>query len=105
MAHVPSDALGIFGATGDLAFKKIFPALHQMVKRGRLDAPVVATDISSGVNASTGEVEGMAVHADVTVTFHAPKFGHWIAPGKDHTGDLRVGRVAQEQIDAGVAEP
>jgi len=38
----PSDALVIFGATGDLAFKKIFPALHAMVKRGRLDTPVVA---------------------------------------------------------------
>jgi glucose-6-phosphate 1-dehydrogenase len=41
MAHVPSDARVIFGATGDLAFKKIFPALHAMVKRGRLDAPIV----------------------------------------------------------------
>ena len=41
MARVPSDALVIFGATGDLAFKKIFPALHEMVKRGRLDAHVV----------------------------------------------------------------
>ena len=41
MAGVPSDALVIFGATGDLAFKKIFPALHAMVKRGRLDVPVV----------------------------------------------------------------
>jgi glucose-6-phosphate 1-dehydrogenase len=41
MVHVPSDALVIFGATGDLAFKKIFPALHQMVKRGRLGVPVV----------------------------------------------------------------
>jgi glucose-6-phosphate 1-dehydrogenase len=36
-----SDALVFFGATGDLAFKKIFPALHAMVKRGRLDVPVV----------------------------------------------------------------
>jgi glucose-6-phosphate 1-dehydrogenase len=41
MAHVPSDALVIFGATGDLAFKKIFPSLQAMVKRGRLDVPVV----------------------------------------------------------------
>ena len=41
MNREPSDALVIFGATGDLAFKKIFPALHAMVKRGRLDAPVV----------------------------------------------------------------
>ena len=57
------------------------------------EAQVVATDIASGVNASTGEVEGRAVHADQTVTFHAPKLGHWIAPGKDHTGELRVARI------------
>ncbi len=36
-----SDALVFFGATGDLAFKKIFPALQAMVKDGRLDAPVI----------------------------------------------------------------
>jgi glucose-6-phosphate 1-dehydrogenase len=36
-----SDALVFFGATGDLAYKKIFPALQAMVKRGRLNVPVV----------------------------------------------------------------
>jgi glucose-6-phosphate 1-dehydrogenase len=36
-----SDALVFFGATGDLAYKKIFPALQAMVKRGHLDVPVV----------------------------------------------------------------
>jgi glucose-6-phosphate 1-dehydrogenase len=36
-----SDALAFFGATGDLAYKKIFPALHAMARRGRLDFPVV----------------------------------------------------------------
>jgi len=36
-----SDALVFFGATGDLAHKKIFPALQAMVKRGHLDVPVV----------------------------------------------------------------
>jgi glucose-6-phosphate 1-dehydrogenase len=41
MALPSSDALVIFGATGDLAFKKIFPALQAMVKRGKLDVPVV----------------------------------------------------------------
>src|SRR5216110_29839 len=35
-----SDALIFFGATGDLAYKKIFPALQAMVKRGHLDVPV-----------------------------------------------------------------
>ena len=41
MSEERSDALVFFGITGDLAFKKIFPALHAMAKRGRLDVPVV----------------------------------------------------------------
>src|ERR1700757_2584707 len=41
MANSHSDALVFFGATGDLAYKKIFPALQAMVKRGHLDVPVV----------------------------------------------------------------
>ena len=36
-----SDALVFFGITGDLAYKKIFPALHAMAKRGKLDVPVI----------------------------------------------------------------
>src|ERR1700722_8085614 len=39
MSH--SDALVFFGATGDLAYKKIFPALQAMVKRGHLNVPVI----------------------------------------------------------------
>ncbi len=56
----------------------------------RSGAPVVACDIASGVDASTGEIEGVAVEADLTVSFHAAKVGHRIAPGKRHTGELRV---------------
>src|SRR5437868_15379475 len=41
MSNPLSDALVFFGATGDLAYKKIFPALQAMVKRGHLDVPVV----------------------------------------------------------------
>ena len=40
-APVHSDALVFFGATGDLAYKKIFPALQAMVKRGNLNVPVI----------------------------------------------------------------
>ncbi len=53
-------------------------------------APVVAADIASGVDASTGEAAAMAVRADATVSFHAPKLGHWISPGKRCTGELNV---------------
>jgi len=41
MSNRHSDALVFFGATGDLAYKKIFPALQAMVKRGNLNVPVV----------------------------------------------------------------
>jgi glucose-6-phosphate 1-dehydrogenase len=37
----PADALVLFGATGDLAFKKLYPALHNLARRGRLNGPVV----------------------------------------------------------------
>jgi len=41
MSEFDSDALVFFGASGDLAFKKIFPALQSLVKRGKLDFPIV----------------------------------------------------------------
>jgi glucose-6-phosphate 1-dehydrogenase len=41
MSEMHSDALVFFGATGDLAHKKIFPALQAMIKRGHLDIPVI----------------------------------------------------------------
>src|SRR5215475_15710060 len=41
MSNLHSDALVFFGATGDLAYKKIFPSLQAMVKRGHLNVPVV----------------------------------------------------------------
>jgi NAD(P)H-hydrate epimerase len=57
------------------------------------EAPVVATDIASGVNASTGEIEGVAVKAAATVTFHAPKLGHHVNPGKGNAGELTVAPI------------
>jgi glucose-6-phosphate 1-dehydrogenase len=41
MTDSHSDALVFFGATGDLAYKKIFPALHAMAKRGNLNVPII----------------------------------------------------------------
>ncbi len=58
-------------------------------------APVVSVDVPSGVDASTGEVAGAVVTASATVTFHAPKPGLWVYPGKG-----RAGRV--EVLDIGV---
>jgi ADP-dependent NAD(P)H-hydrate dehydratase / NAD(P)H-hydrate epimerase len=54
------------------------------------DARVVACDVPSGVDAATGAVEGDAVRADATATFHAATPGLWVAPGKQHAGAVTV---------------
>ncbi len=66
------------------------PAAAAIEAVNRCGAPVVACDVASGVDASTGEVTGIAVEADLTVSFHAAKIGQRVAPGKWHTGELRV---------------
>jgi len=50
--------------------------------------PTVAIDIPSGLNADTGQIMGVAIKADLTVTFGFPKLGHLIFPGADLVGRL-----------------
>ncbi len=69
------------------------PAATAIAAINRCDAPVVACDIASGVDASSGEIAGAAVEANLTVSFHGAKLGHRIAPGKWHTGELRVAAI------------
>src|SRR3954447_14355930 len=66
------------------------PVLGAIEAINAADAPVVAADVASGVDASTGEVAGAAVRAVATATFAAAKPGLWIEPGKTHTGDVHV---------------
>src|SRR6266550_2543361 len=61
--------------------------------------PVLAVDIPSGVNASTGEVAGAAVQADVTVTMHGPKVGLAVAPGRFHAGEVVVADIGLEPAE------
>ena len=55
--------------------------------------PIVAVDVPSGVNASTGEVPGAAVRAEATVTFGAAKVGLAIAPGRFHAGRVQIAPI------------
>ena len=61
--------------------------------------PVLAVDIPSGVNASTGEVAGAAVRADVTVTMHRPKVGLAVAPGRFLAGEVVVADIGLEATE------
>ena len=93
------EALAGSGAIVDAIFGTGFEGAPRGAARraieaiGAAGAPVIACDIASGVDASTGEIAGAAVAADATVTFHAAKVGHRVAPGKWHTGRLVVAPI------------
>ncbi len=55
---------------------------------------VAAVDIPSGVNASTGVVENVAVRANLTVTMGLAKIGHYVGEGKDHSGIVEVADIS-----------
>jgi len=62
----PADALVLFGAMGDLAHKKIFPALHHMVRHGHLDVPVIGLPGLRGrTNISKRLVEPLKIALDM----------------------------------------
>jgi glucose-6-phosphate 1-dehydrogenase len=69
-----SDALVFFGATGDLAFKQIFPALQALAKRGRLDVPVI------GVARSGGSVAALRQRAKESVEASASGLDRKVFP-------------------------
>jgi NAD(P)H-hydrate epimerase len=61
--------------------------------------PVVAVDLPSGVNASTGEIAGACVQATVTVTMHGPKVGTEIAPGRFQAGEVVVANIGLDPVE------
>ena len=62
------------------------------------ECPVVAVDLPSGVNASTGEVAGAAAVAELTVTFHGRKVGLVVAPGRFHVGRVVIADIGLDHV-------
>lgn len=92
-AAVIVDALFGIGLTKEISGIHA-EAVHLMNSSGK---PVVAVDIPSGIDASSGRVLGVAVKAAVTVTFAFAKLGHVVYPGRAYTGRL-------EKVDIGLPD-
>jgi ADP-dependent NAD(P)H-hydrate dehydratase / NAD(P)H-hydrate epimerase len=91
-ADVVIDALfgtGFHGAPRD-------DAAALIASMNAADAPVVSVDLPSGIDASTGEIAGAVVAAELTVTMHAPKVGLAVAPGRFNAGAIEVADIGIE---------
>jgi hydroxyethylthiazole kinase-like uncharacterized protein yjeF len=76
------------------------PAAARLIEQiNELGAPVLSVDLPSGVDASTGEVAGAAVDADMTVTFHGEKVGHYVTPGAFLAGYIEVADIGLEATE------
>ena len=84
----------IFGTGFEGAPAGIYKSAISWINTQR--AFVAAVDIPSGVHGGTGEVRGVAVRADLTVTMGAAKIGHFLGKGRDQSGHVAV-------VDIGVA--
>jgi len=92
-AGVVVDALFGTGLQRELG-GRFASAVEAMGASGR---PIMAVDVPSGIEATSGAVLGTAVRADLTVTFCRPKRGHFLHPGADLRGALEV-------VDIGIPE-
>ena len=72
-------------------FRKIIEAVNE------LNLPVLAVDVPSGLDASTGKILGTAIRAKATATFGLPKIGQLVDPGEECVGALKV-------VDIGIPE-
>jgi NAD(P)H-hydrate epimerase len=80
-------------------------AIRRIEKARSAGALVVAVDLPSGLDADTGQVLGVAVRADRTVTISLPKLGLALEPGRSHAGRVQVARIGIVDRTASLTPP
>lgn len=100
-AAIVVDAL--FGTGLDRAITGAAAAAIRRINAARPAARVVAVDLPSGLDADTGQIHGVAVQADVTLTIGLPKLGLAQEPGRSLAGRIVVARIGIADAAPGVA--
>jgi hydroxyethylthiazole kinase-like uncharacterized protein yjeF len=93
---------GIFGTGIHGEVTGVFATAIQAMNDS--SAKVLSIDIPSGINGKTGQICGVAVKADETVTFSLPKPGLWQYPGRHHAGKITVADIGMPSGAADMAD-
>jgi ADP-dependent NAD(P)H-hydrate dehydratase / NAD(P)H-hydrate epimerase len=87
---------GIFGTGLSSPVRGFYAELIELVNG--LDKKIIAIDIPSGIDATTGAILGTAVRADITATMAMPKIGLYTYPGRDYSGRIEIVDIGAPRV-------